>query len=197
MFIRVGGVQASGKTVFINELVRQLVGDGFDASKVSGSVVMASMLGVSVEELRMMPESEKTSAREAMFSSVYEADRMRPDKILIRDAHFCIVDKVSRQIIEIPARKEDERQMLAFILLTVEPDLLHQRRVSESSTRGDRCIQDIDLLREEILEETKAANRQAQSLGIPLLTISNNDVALQGLAEKAIRELLSLGLISK
>jgi len=174
MFIKIGGVPGAGKTTIAKLLIEQLKENGVDVGTIHGAEILAQILGVSLEELRILPENEKAGAREKMYQIMYTRDRENPYRILIRDAHFCMLDTSTHQFVTAPLQEEDFQQMKAVIVLDVPAEEILRRRTNDKRDRADRSL-NIMTIEEEIRAELTEAKKQSKRLGIPLFIIPNHN----------------------
>lgn len=193
MFIKIGGVHGVGKTTVAEILINDLISFGHDAGGVHGADIMARILGVTMDELRAMPEKRKNEAREKMFREVYKTDLENPDKIIIRDAHFCIRDVNDGKIQPVGLRDDDRNQLKAIVLLTAPEEEILKRRNDHG--RIDRSL-DMDIIREEMENEVKVARQQAEELGIPIFEIENAGQSPEVTTKNVVWELTHRGVVS-
>lgn len=194
MFIKIGGIQGAGKTTITQLLLGKLRGLGIEADIVHGGDIMAQILGITVDELRFMPEYLKADAREKMFRFVYAEDRQNPHRVILRDAHFSFLDKVSGQFVIVPYRKEDYQQMRAMVVLDVPVEEIIRRRSLEIQKRTDRVL-DPDMVLKEKNTEIITARIQARDLGIPLMIINNSSVLVQETCDHIVKWLRNESII--
>lgn len=172
MFVKIGGVPASGKTTIAKLLVDVLRVQGYDADEIHGGDIMAEILGVSMNELHKLPEAVRNSVRPEMYRRMYEEDLRNPSKIWIRDAHFCLYEPLLGSFTICPLQKGDRQQMKAMFILHVSPEEIRKRRLLEKNPRSDRAL-DLGIIQKEIEQEIDIAKKQALELSIPLVIINN------------------------
>jgi adenylate kinase len=183
MFVKICGVHGVGKTTISEMMIKNLTKRGFDADRVHGADIMARILGISVDELRVLSDDQKVQARELMFREIYKNDHLYPDRIILRDAHFSLRDVKGKKIRSIPLVDEDREHLKAIVVLTAPKDEILKRR--QADIRVDRSL-NIEEINEEIQEETKIAREQAQKFGIPLFEVKNFGVLPDRVADKIV-----------
>jgi adenylate kinase len=170
MFIRIGGIPGVGKTTIINEIVEKSSQLKIPVVKIKGAEYLMNVLDVSsYDELRQIPEQVRAQARPEMYRRMYEDDNKDPNTIRLRDAHYSLWQDESG-FIQFLSLEEDKKQMLSMVCLTASEDTILQRRRDDG--RSDRNL-DIDIIRRELIEESKSAKEQAESLGINLVQVEN------------------------
>ena len=173
MFLRIGGIPAVGKTTVAGLLVDELRAVGLDADTVHGANILAEILGVKKSQLSQIPEETKAAAREEMYRRIYEADAQSPNRLVVRDAHYCMRDLGTGDFVECPLQPGDKNQMALMMLLISPETEIARRRQEDLSKRPDRPL-DLAIIRQEAEFELATAKRQAETLGIPLLLFQND-----------------------
>lgn len=172
MFVKIGGIQGTGKTTITRLTVAKLQELGVEADIIHGAEIMSQIMGVTIEELRKMSDNLKIKAREEMFQQIYAEDRKNIGRIILRDAHFSFFDKTLNQFVIVPYRKEDRQQMKAMVVLDIPVEEVINRRKLEINQRNDRVL-DVTIIEREREIELDTARKQAGQLGIPILIIDN------------------------
>ena len=188
MFIKIGGVPASGKTTIASTLTNCLKERGINTVRIHGADLMARVLGVDIKDLRSMTEEQKLLARKEMYNLMYEEDRRSPTIMRIRDAHFCLFDGGNSYSIS-PIQEGDQTQMKAFVVLEALPPEILRRRIAEHKTRADRVL-DLERVQLELRLEREVANAQAEVLGIPLIVVQNYGRAPKEICQEICQRLL-------
>lgn len=158
--IQVGGVHGVGKTTSI-EAARKLTHK--EAPVLKGSIIMARILGIEVEELPYQDPHKREAARRGMF------EELARSKNGVRDGHFCVFTETGY---EFPYDPNDIGLVEVAALLVASPETVLQRRLQIERERPT----DIDLIVEHLRLEQSAAVLASQQLRIPLVIVKNEDI---------------------
>lgn len=193
MFIKVGGAQGVGKTTVIAILVSLLKDNDVNADLIKGSLILADILNMDVSELNIAKEEDKKSARDEMYRRMYKLDRSEPDRYLIRDGHFCIVDKEKNSFVEAPLQIWDDEQLFCQILIEADTDVIKKRRYKDLKQRPDRIRSEDAFIKKELKAERAIAKAQSKKINRPLIIVSNNSSPIKT-ANKIYQKLLKIDL---
>ena len=158
--IRVGGVYAVGKSTVIEAAKKYTQKD---VPVLKGSIIMARILGVSLEDIPFASPEKRNEARKMMYHE------LAASRNGVRDGHYCVYTEAGY---EFPFSEKDVGVVAVAALIVASPESILERRMSIARTRST----DLDVIQRQIELEETAAKETAKKLSVPLATIDNEDI---------------------
>ena len=173
MFVYVGGIPGVGKTTIVKKVSEIANGNGFPIQIMEEKKVLCEITGVkSVTKYHFLPEAIRSKARRQMVVYFYNLDRKDPETIRIRDDHFSYLRQDGTYFIR-PFEKRDKIQMLAVVVVIVDPQTILKRRLDDKLFRLRRELVNRDVIVYHQETEIETASSQARQLGIPIGVFEN------------------------